>query len=179
MGRKFRLIFVLGAAGSLFAGASFAQDSPSLGDVARQTRQQNQQSKTGQSRDAKASKVITNEEIPEHAVPPSAGAGVEHGNSMPAASNGPKQSAEHWTSQILAQKNQITSLQDQVDEMNEAIRFAPANCAANCVGWNERQREKQQRVERMQAQLQEMKRRLEDMQDSARKQGYGSSVYDP
>jgi predicted ribosome quality control (RQC) complex YloA/Tae2 family protein len=47
------------------------------------------------------------------------------------------------------------------------------------VGWNERQREKQQRVERMQAQLQEQKRRLEEMQDSARKQGYGSSVYDP
>jgi molecular chaperone GrpE (heat shock protein) len=47
------------------------------------------------------------------------------------------------------------------------------------VGWNERQREKEQRVERMQAQLQEMKRRLEETQDSARKQGYGSSVYDP
>jgi len=95
------------------------------------------------------------------------------------ASNGAKQPAEHWKSQILAQKNQIASLQRQVDEISESIRFAPANCAANCVGWNERQREKQQRVERMQAQLQEQKSRLEEMQDAARKQGYGSSVYDP
>jgi hypothetical protein len=31
----------------------------------------------------------------------------------------------------------------------------------------------------MQSQLEEEKRRLEDMQDSARKQGYGSSIYDP
>jgi hypothetical protein len=179
MGTRFRLILVLGAAGSLLAATGYAQDSPSLGDVARQTRQQNQQTKTAPGKDSKASKVITNEEIPEHAVATPAVAGGEHGSSMPAAPNGAKQSAEHWTSSILAQKNQINTLQNQVDELNESIRFAPANCAANCVGWNERQREKQQRVERMQAQLQEMKRRLEDMQDSARKQGYGSSVYDP
>jgi hypothetical protein len=179
MGRRFRLILVLGAAGSLFAGTGYAQDSPSLGDLARQTRQQKEQTKTAQSKDAKASKVITNEEIPEHPVATPTVAGGEHGSATPAAPNGAKQSAEHWTSQIWAQKNQITSLQNQVDEMNESIRFAPANCAANCVGWNERQREKQQRVERMQAQLQEMKRRLEEMQDTARKQGYGSSVYDP
>jgi hypothetical protein len=31
----------------------------------------------------------------------------------------------------------------------------------------------------MQQQLEEQKRRLDDMQESARKQGYGSSVYDP
>jgi hypothetical protein len=179
MGTRSRLILVLGAAGSLFAGTAYAQDSPSLGDVARQTRQQNQQTKAAQGKDGKASKVVTNEEIPEHAVAARAVGGGEHGSSMPAASNVAKQPAEHWTSLILGQKNQITSLQNQVDEMNESIRFAPANCAANCVGWNERQREKQQRVERMQAQLQEMKRRLEETQDSARKQGYGSSVYDP
>jgi hypothetical protein len=178
MGTRSRLILVLGAVGSLFAAIAYAQDSPSLGDLARQTRQQKEQ-KAAQGKDAKASKVVTNEEIPEHAVAAPVVAGGEHGSSMPASSNGAKQSAEHWTSSILAQKNQITTLQNQVDEINESIRFAPANCVANCVGWNERQREKQQRVERMQAQLQEQKRRLEEMQDSARKQGYGSSVYDP
>ena len=31
----------------------------------------------------------------------------------------------------------------------------------------------------MQAQLEEQKKRLDEMQESARKQGYGSSVYDP
>jgi hypothetical protein len=47
------------------------------------------------------------------------------------------------------------------------------------VGWNERQREKQERVERMRLQFEDQKRRLDDTQESARKQGYGSSVYDP
>ena len=70
-------------------------------------------------------------------------------------------------------------MQGQVDDLNESIRFAPANCVANCVAWNEHQKEKQQQVERMQAQLEDMKKHLDEMQESARKQGYGSSVYDP
>jgi hypothetical protein len=181
MGTRCGLFLSLAAAVSLSAGSAHAQDSPSLGDLARQQRQQKEQSKTAPGKDAKANKVITNEEIPEHAgpAPVSAAGSQEHPASMPAPSNGPKQSEEHWKSQILGQKNQIATLQRQVDEISESIRFAPANCVANCVGWNERQREKQQRVERMQAQLEEEKRRLEEMQDAARKQGYGSSVYDP
>jgi hypothetical protein len=181
MGTKCKLIIVLTAIACLFAGSASSQDSPSLGDLARQQRQQKEQSKTAPGKDAKASKVITNEEIPEHAGPASATAAGSPASqsSLPAPSDGPKQPAEHVKSQILAQKNQIATLQGQVDELNESIRFAPANCVENCVGWNERQREKQERVERMQSQLEEEKRRLEDMQDSARKQGFGSSVYDP
>jgi len=172
--------FLAATAISIFIVTCHAQDSQSLADLARQQRQQKDQSKTAQGKDAKASRVITNEEIPEHAEPPSGPAARgESRTSLPASSNGAKMSAEHWKSQILAQEDQIASLQRQVDEINESIRFAPANCVANCVGWNERQREKQQRVERMQAQLEEQKRRLDDMQESARKQGYGSSVYDP
>jgi hypothetical protein len=181
MGTKCKLFLGFATAVSLFAGTFYAQDSPSLGDLARQQRQQKEQSKTAQGKDPKAPKVITNEEIPEHPVPAPAltARGEDRGASMSASQNGAKQPPEHWKSQILAQKNQIASLQREVDEISESIRFAPANCVANCVGWNERQREKQQRVERMQAQLQEQRTRLEEMQDSARKQGYGSSVYDP
>jgi hypothetical protein len=176
MAMKYRHCVVFAAA-SLFVAMAHAQDQPSLGDLARQQRQQKEQS----AKDAKASKVITNADLPEHSAPPpsSATRGDSHSASMPAPYEGPKQPAEHWQSLIVAQKNQINSLQRQVDEIGESIRFAPANCAANCVGWNERQREKQQRVERMQAQLEEEKRRLDALQDSARKQGYGSSVYDP
>jgi hypothetical protein len=178
---KYKLVLGLAAAASVFVGTACAQDSPSLGDLARQQRQQKAQSKPAPTKDARTSKVITNEEIPEHAgSPPAATSRGEGSRSpMPVPSKEAKQPAEHWRSQILAQKNQIASLQRQVDEINESIRFAPANCAENCVGWNKRQRQKQQRVERMQAQLQEEKRRLEDLQDAARKQGYGSSVYDP
>ena len=180
MGTQRRMFLLLTAAISLTSAVANGQDAPSLGDLARQQRQQKEQSKTAPGKEAKSSKVITNEQIPEH--PELSRATTANGGertAQPGAASGPKQPAEHWKSQILTQKNQIASLQGQVDELNESIRFAPANCAANCVGWNERQREKQQQVERMRAQLEDQKRRLDDMQDSARKQGYGSSVYDP
>jgi len=83
------------------------------------------------------------------------------------------------TPQIEVEKHQVSSLQSQIDQLSESIRFAPANCVANCVQWNERQREKQQQVEQMKSQLEDLKKRLEDMQEQARQQGYGSSVYDP
>jgi chromosome segregation ATPase len=180
MGAKRNVILVVAAAVSLFAGVVYGQDSQSLGDLARQQRQK-EQSKAAQGKDAKPSKVITNEDVPEQAGPEPGplASGEESRNSRPASSNGGKQSAEQVKAQILEQKNQIAALQKQLDEINESIRFAPANCRANCVQWNERQREKQQRVERMQAQLEEEKTRLEEMQESARKQGYGSSVYEP
>lgn len=174
-----RLILILSAVIAPVVRVVWAQDSPSLGDLARQQRQQKEQSKATP-KDPKTSKIITNEEMPPSTEPQSIRA-ASKGNhdALPAAQDEPKQSAEHWKSQIIAQKNQIATLQRQVDELSESIRFAPANCAANCVGWNERQREKQRRAESMQSQLEEEKRRLEDLQDSARRQGYGSSVYDP
>jgi hypothetical protein len=178
MGTRCRM-FLLFIAASLGAVGAHGQDAPSLGDLARQQRQQKDQSKAAPGKNAKPSKVITNEEIPEHAEKSSAAASKGEATSVSDPSNSPKQSAEQWRSQILTQKNQLASLQRQVDDLNESIRFAPANCVENCVGWNERQREKQQQVERMQGQLDEQKRRLDDLQDSARKQGYGSSVYDP
>jgi uncharacterized coiled-coil protein SlyX len=47
------------------------------------------------------------------------------------------------------------------------------------VQWNERQKQKQQEVERMRSQLETQKKRLQSMQESARQQGYGGTVYDP
>jgi len=97
-----------------------------------------------------------------------------------APANATKQSAERWKSQIQAQKAQIASLQKQIDSLNQSVHFANHECAGpRCVQWNERQREKQQQAERMQARLDGQKRHLEEMQESVRKQGYGNSVYDP
>ncbi|MGB0009705.1 MAG: hypothetical protein WA437_05565 [Candidatus Sulfotelmatobacter sp.] len=174
------LFLVLITAISLGAVTASGQDEPSLGDLARQQRQQKQQAKAAPGKDAKPTKVITNEELPAHAAAPStsAASGVKT-TSPPDSANASKLPAEQWKSQIQSQKSQIASLQTQIDQLNESIHFAPANCVANCVSWNERQKEKQQQVERMQAQLDEQKKRLDEMQESARKQGYGSSVYDP
>ena len=182
MGIKHRLFLTVTAAASLLAATAPGQDSPSLGDLARQQRQQKEKSKTAPGKDAKAAKVITNEEIHAHAGTAPAAVGEDHTASASpstASSSEVKQSAETWTSQIQGQKSQIASLQRQIDEINESIHFAPGNCVENCAQWNERQQEKQRQVEGMQAQLEEQRKRLEEMQESARKQGYGSSVYDP
>jgi chromosome segregation ATPase len=82
-------------------------------------------------------------------------------------------------SQIQAQKSRIAELQKQIDELDGSIRFAPGNCVRNCEQWNEHQQQKQQQVEQMRTQLEEQKKQLDEMQESARKQGFGSSVYEP
>ncbi len=185
MQQRFQRCLLLSAAAGLSVVLAYGQDSPSMGDVARQARQQ-KQSKDAQSKAApttKTPKVITNEEIPES---PEAADAVstseDEGHaptSAPSASGGAKQSAEQWKAQILAQKNIVSSLQSDIDKLNDSIHFAPGNCVAGCVQWNERQKQKQQEVDRMRSQLESQKKRLQGMQDSARQQGFGGTVYDP
>jgi len=178
--------FLLTAALSCVSGlVVYGQDAPSLGDIARQARREKQNketpSKVGGA--AKTSKVITNEEIPEHSEPvpeASAANGQGHGTANSRASaEGAKRPAEEWKSQIKAQKQVVTTLQGNIDKLNDSIQFAPGNCVSGCVQWNEHQQQKQQEVERMRAQLEIQKKQLQEMQESARQQGYGSSVSDP
>jgi hypothetical protein len=174
----------------MFAMAQFGlgQDSQSLGDVARQARQEKQNKDAQPKSDGKTSapKVITNEEIGSHSGPaPSSEAGArnnasgESGAAASTNSSGAKTSAEEWKSQIRAQKDAVNALQADIDKENDSIQFAPGNCVSGCVQWNEHQIQKQQDVERKRSQLDTLKQHLQDMQESARQQGYGSSVYDP
>ena len=180
--KKFLPCFILLC---LWVLAGSAQDAPSMGDVARQARQQ-KQNKDAQAKVAtvsKTSKVITNEEIPEHSEAADGAAtsdGESHaGSASPSVADGAKLSADEWKTQISAQKDLVSSLQSGIEKLNDSIQFAPGNCLAGCVQWNERQKQKQQEVARARAQLESQKKRLESMQESARKQGYGSSIYNP
>jgi hypothetical protein len=152
-----------------------ASQGQSLGDVAREQRQK-------QAKDAHAErKVVTNEDIPEREEPVSTtSVSTDEHEAAPAppASND-THAGEQWKSKIEAQRSSITSLQGQIDKLNSSIRFAGPNCVANCAQYNERQIAKQEQVERMQKQLDEQKQKLEDMQESARKAGLGSAVYEP
>ena len=244
--RATRRVFVLLTASAfLFAlGAQGQdQDSPSLGDVARQSRLQKQQrdaqaqdsqakdtqAKDSQDKDAQPSdvpvtdvspmpasgvppkdlalkstsgkdttnkdtaakttpsakapkKVITNEELYDHFGPDMTSVSGAEASSTPpdpqkAATT--KGSAEDWRSQIQAQKSSIAALQGQIDSLNDSIHYAPGNCVSGCVEWNQHQKEKQDQVEALKTQLADQQKHLEEMQDNARQQGYGSSVYDP
>lgn len=150
-----------------------AQDAPSLGDLARQQRQQREQSKATQP------KVFTNADLPQHSDPSAEEIGDSAKAPLPIPTDSAKQSSDHIRSEIQDEKNRIASLQMKIDEVNGSIRFASANCVRNCVAWNERQERKQQEMERMRAELSEHQSQLQQMQDAARKLGFGSKVYDP
>jgi vacuolar-type H+-ATPase subunit I/STV1 len=160
----------------------------SLGDVAREQRQK-QQAKDKVKKDAPpAHKVITDEDIPEHpdwSESTSSKDSVASNNddhqedsSVPASSV-VTQSGEQWKAAIQAQKNAIAAMQGQIDKLNASIHFVEANRYTNGVQYNQSQLEKQKQVQQMQRQLDEQKKKLEDMQEGARKGGFGSSVYDP
>ncbi len=162
-----------------------AQDSQSLGDIARQARLKKQQKEaqakaSAGAQDSDEHRVVTNEEIP--ARPPAATPANHSSSSEPgAASNGADHDAqaERWKSQIQNQKSAVAALQDDIAALGSSIHYTGANCVANCTQWNERQQQKQQQLERMKAKAEEEQKRLEEMQNEARKQGFGSAVYDP
>ena len=169
-----------------------SKDAQSKDASAKDGQNQTPQSKDAQGKDtdaalkdtpsAKTPHVITNDEIPEH-VGPTGTAGQNSQNSRPGYSQ-PEYSqgnagAETWRAQIQQVKTYIASLKSNIDSLTASIQYAGGNCVSGCVQWNERQKQKQDQVDAMKAQLDQMQQRLEDMQEACRKQGYGSSVYDP
>jgi len=147
----------------------------SLGDVAREKRQKQEAKKT-----AAAPKVITNEDLPEHPDSNDSAASSQTSGSDRSPSRPPgSKSAEQWKEEIAAQRNSVDNLQRQIDRLNSSIHFAPGNCVRNCVQHNENQIQKQDEVQQMRSQLEQQKQKLDDMQEAARKEGYGNSVYEP
>ncbi len=159
---KFGVTF--GLATVVFAASCAAQ---SLGDVAREQRVQQQQKKD-------QPKVITNDDIDQ---PPMPAAATPKKDEPPPHSA--SKSAEQWKSQILSQKQSIANLKAQIQRLANSIHYVQANLYRNGVEYNHRQDQKQDRVEQMQAQLDEQEQKLAEMQEAARKDGYGNGVYDP
>jgi hypothetical protein len=182
--RKYTTSILIAAAVSLCVILAHGQDSPSLGDVARRARQKKEQAEAAESKDpkaAKAPKVITNDDIPSHPETTDQSYTVpDHREAeAPPSSDGPKMSGEYWKGRIQAEKNQIQSLQSRIDQLNGSVHFAPGNCVRNCVEWNLHQKQKQQEAARLQSQLARAQKNLGEMQEAARRQGYGNAVYDP
>jgi uncharacterized protein YukE len=181
--RRVRLLAFVITTVVVLTGSGYCQsDSQSLGDLARKQRQKQQQVK-GTS--AASKKVVTNEEIPEHPEELSSDAdsipaGSVRGDSSatPPAADVMK-SGEQWKSAIQQQKNAVADLKSHIDKVQDSIHFVEANRYRNGVEYNKVQAEKQKEVQRLQGQLDELQKNLEHMQESARKAGFGSSVWDP
>ncbi|HTT25241.1 MAG TPA: hypothetical protein VMG82_40375 [Candidatus Sulfotelmatobacter sp.] len=173
---------------------------PSLGEIARQLKLKKQQKEaqvkqakqpstpdkqasdtTPATPPAKTAHLVTDDDNPERAnVTPvsTRSTSSEPENAQP-DSGDHQAKGEQWKAQILQQKSAIAALQEDIKTTSESIHYAGANCVANCAQWNEKQQQKQQEVDTMKAQLEQGQRALEDMQEAARKEGFGGSVYDP
>jgi|SRR5215831_6207773 len=190
-----RFIFALTVVLSLCTGPALAQDTQSLGNVARQARQQKQQqansnpdtlstdpqntaSSANEPQTPKSSHVITNDEIPEHTPRFPSHAQKRPPDSTTASSKEVKRSPEYWKAQVQQLKNSMASLQRRIDVLNGALHAVLTNSDDQPV-WNLREKEKERQLAELQAQMSDLQHRLEDTQEAARRQGYGSSVYDP
>ena len=157
--------------------AVHGQDEPSLGDIARQTRLQTQRAQANRD-GSNAQRVITNDEIPEHASP--AQPAATHPRNRYANYRQPNYAmpADYVKQQILTQKQAIARQESEIERVTASVRY-PGNCVTGCAQWNERLQEQQRQIERMNQMLETMKANLETAQEMARKQGFGSAVYDP
>lgn len=147
----------------------------SLGEIARQ-QQQKKQSANNVPR-----KVLTNDDM---AVPSSTSAGSKPNAPDKGMSPSPNKdstawSAEKFRSEIQKQKDAIAETQKAIDKIEPTINHVQnnRNIYTNAPEYNAYQDEKQQMVNQLKGRLAEQQSELTDLQDKARKAGYGNSVY--
>jgi hypothetical protein len=152
-------------------------DTPSLGDVARK-----QRDKQPNAKKAKAKKVVTEEDIPSHPDPSASDEEVPPSHSEKPATpsaNDVLKTGDQWKASIAQQKAAVANLKSRIDKLNASIRFVSASAYTNGVEYNKMQARRQQEAQRLQDELDEQKKNLEQMQETARRAGYGSAVWDP
>jgi predicted RNase H-like nuclease (RuvC/YqgF family) len=171
-----RSISIVAVSGLLVTGAA----AQSLADYAKQQKQQ----KDVQPQASVTPKLYTNEDISTgtHAQPASTPApGKTNDAELKAKNDKFKQRAQQLTQKIRQQKQVVHALDLQIDQLQAALQSAGGTSVgtAQTVQYNQRQRAARDQIARLQQKLGDEKRKLEDMQESARKEGYGTAVYDP
>jgi hypothetical protein len=169
----------------------------SLGDVARENREQKAEDQS-----AASPKVITNKDLPKdpdaNQQAPQSQPAADAAASNQAAEHrladrrladrreayraqqrmAERRAAEQWKRQILAQKEKVAALQARVDEINASIRASYGTVQYD-QPYNLSQARQMRRVAQVQQQLDQQKMRLDQMQEAARRAGMHSAVYDP
>jgi predicted RNase H-like nuclease (RuvC/YqgF family) len=173
---RFAQIVFIGMA--ILSAGAYAQ---SLGDVARQ----NQQTKQDQS----APNVITNDDLPSDGLADE-GAQPRHRNAarddsgqlaraelQRAAKN--DSAAQAWRTKILNQKSSIDSLQAHIQNVKASIRVPLDSSGYYAAQANQRTQAKVEEIQDLQQKLQVENQKLQDLQEGARRAGFGSAVYEP
>ena len=181
--KSFAIALLLNAPG-------FGQSGQPLGDVARA----NQEKQAAQEAAGTMPRVITNKDLPADppevreasaSQPMTVVSGVDRsfeGRSSDqrfAERNLAEQRAgEQWRRRIQAQKSRLADLQARIDQVDATMHFAGGS--AQYEGpYNRYQERQMQRVAQMQEMLDQQRQKLYMMQESARRAGMHTSVYDP
>ena len=165
----------------LATGAAYAQ---SLGDVARENRDQKAAASS------QASKVITNKDLqkdadgdsdtPADTPPPQPSPASAAASRNAAAQRAAEQhAAAQWKQKILAQESRIALLQARADRIQSTIQSENPNGTYEVPLSTRYQARQLERLKETQDQLVQQKRILEDMQEAARHAGMHTPVYDP
>jgi hypothetical protein len=161
--------------------SSQSSGAPSLDEVARKQRQRQQQHAKDSS--DKPQKIVTNEDIPGHPETLSesheSSGGTGGGESFSLASGDVTKTGVRWKAAIERQKSAIAALISHIDKLQSSIYFVEANAYSNGVRYNRIQAQKQREVERLEGQLSDLVKKLDEMQEAARKAGFASAVWDP
>lgn len=148
----------------------------SLGDVAREQRQKQNDKPT-----VTPHKVITDDDIPAR-TEASKGTTDATTKASPDNSDTPintESNGDELKAKCLAIKQEIKDYQAQLDKLRASSKFVEANRYVNGAQYNQHQLAKRQEADRMEERLEQTKQKFADLQERARKAGFGSAVYDP
>jgi hypothetical protein len=87
-----------------------------------------------------------------------------------------QRAGEQWKSQIREQESRVENLKARIDQINASIR--PGGGSAQGP-YNRYQGRQMERLAQMQLRLDAQRRKLDQMQESARRAGMHTQVYDP
>lgn len=178
-----RWLFKISAIAILTNLAAYGQ---SLGDIARQYREKQQEQGTS----GTPPKVFTNKDLPsdpEGYQGPREQEPATRAYSQPMARPfddrgaerfGQERAAEQWRRAILEQQSRVANLQARIDQLSAAIH-SRGGTAQYDGPFNRYQARQMQHLEQMQFQLEQQQRRLGEMQEQARRAGMHTNVYDP
>lgn len=157
----------------------------SLGDVARENREkQNAEDASGVQ-----PKMITNASLPKDPTPNQGSHETTPAMNVATTNQvadrrsaqqrlAEQRSAEQWKRQILVQKLKMATMQARIDQLNASIH-SPNGSTQYEGPYTRNQARQLQRVALIQQQLDEQKRKFDQIQEAARHAGMHSAVYDP
>ncbi|MGC2449590.1 MAG: hypothetical protein WA477_18225 [Candidatus Sulfotelmatobacter sp.] len=172
----------------LLNATAFGQSGQSLGDIARANREKQQEQQASSTKP----KTITNADLPESStgIPD---ADASDPMTMVSGVNRPydgrsnqrlnqqvlaeEHAGNQWRERIQMQESRVADLQARIDQAKAAMH---SNSSVQSEGpFNRAQGRQMQRVAQMEEMLDQQKRKLEMMQEAARRAGMHTSVYDP